>query len=129
MKKKRTETVFERVADKTYKGFSRVGTQDEALGILARKDALIVVERGKPRSLKLRCPCDTDHILTVNLDDEIGLAWHLRITDTLLSLYPSVWLESGCECHFVLRRNRVYVFGRRSKRRKHQRSVRMQYDV
>lgn len=106
-------------ADKLYAEFVRVRTQDEAVKVLAGKDALVLVERGKPRSLKLRCPCGADHILTVNLDRALGLAWRLNITGSSVSLYPSVWLETGCRCHFILRRNRVYIYGRsvRSKKR------------
>jgi hypothetical protein len=113
--KKRTESVFERVADKSYRGFARVSTQDDALDVLTKKDSLVIVERGKPRSLKMRCPCDANHILTINLDNEIGMAWRLRIGDSAVSLFPSVWLETGCRCHFILRNNRVYVLGRRPK--------------
>jgi hypothetical protein len=28
-----------------------------------------------------------------------------------VSLYPSVWRESGCESHYVIWRNRIYLFG------------------
>ena len=113
--KKRTRTEFETVAFKTYRGFVRVGTQNEGLEVLAAKDALVLVERGKPRTLKMRCPCDRGHIITVNLDETIEPAWHIRIAGPSLSLFPSVWLKTGCECHFVLRRNRVYIFGRRAR--------------
>ena len=112
---KRLKNVFERVADKSYPEFVRVRTQDDALKILAIEDALVIVDRGKPRSLKMRCPCDAGHILTVNLDESIGTAWRLRISDSFLSVYPSVWLGTGCRCHFILRRNRVYLVGRQFK--------------
>jgi len=113
--KKRTKSVFNRIADKSYERFVRVGTQDEALELLAREDTLVLVDRGKPRSLKMRCPCGANHVLTVNLDQTIGIAWRLRVTGSLISLFPSVWLQTGCHCHFILRRNRVYVVGRHAR--------------
>src|SRR6266699_5814764 len=113
--KDRSDNVFGRLADKSYSEFVRARTQDEALEILAREDTLVLVERGKPRSLKMRCPCESSHILTVNLDEAIGLAWHLRIIGSSVTLFPSVWLDTGCQCHFILRRNRIYIVRRRAK--------------
>lgn len=116
--KMKSDNVFGRRADKVYAEFIRVRTQDEALEVLAGKDTLVMVERGKPRSLKLRCPCGADHILTVNLDQAAGLAWRLNITGSSVSLFPSVWLETGCRCHFILRRNRIYIYRRSARSRR-----------
>lgn len=31
---------------------------------------------------------------------------------TGISLYPSVWRESGCESHYVIWRDKIFLFGR-----------------
>jgi Family of unknown function (DUF6527) len=119
MKNNRSRNYKER-EDKSYSGFVRVRTQDEALEILALEDKLVLVERGEPRSLKLRCPCGDGHVVTVNLDPTVGLAWRLRVAGSSLSLSPSVWLETGCRCHFILRRNKIFALshGVKSSRRR-----------
>jgi hypothetical protein len=46
------------------------------------------------------------------LDRRAGPAWGLyRSRDTGLSLFPSVWRESGCESHFIIWRNKIFLFG------------------
>jgi hypothetical protein len=43
----------------------------------------------------------------VNLDPRAGPAWKLYDREDSLTLFPSVWRESGCEAHFILWRNRL----------------------
>lgn len=73
----------------------------------------ILVERERPRLLMISCPCGCGELFPINLDPRVGPAWRLY-TDPRrgVSLYPSVWRESGCESHYVIWRNRIYLFGR-----------------
>ena len=74
------------------------------------RDAIAIVERGVPRWAVFRCPCGCDELLTVNLDPRTGPHWRLRRTKSRVSLSPSVWRMSGCHSHFILWKNRVWMF-------------------
>ena len=69
-------------------------------------DAFIVF-RGLPRSLILMCPCGCGDVLTLNLDRRSDKAWLLYRRKAGITLYPSVWRDSGCESHFVVWRNQI----------------------
>jgi hypothetical protein len=63
--------------------------------------------------LVMSCPCGCGDELPINLDGRAGPAWSMYRTRAGLTIYPSVWRESGCESHFVLWRDEIYLFGRR----------------
>jgi hypothetical protein len=46
----------------------------------------------------------------VNLDREVGPAWTVYCEGPDISLFPSIWLETECHCHFIVWRSRLYVF-------------------
>jgi hypothetical protein len=72
----------------------------------------VLVERNRPRLLLLSCPCGCGEEFPINLDSRAGPAWRLyRNKRRELSLFPSVWRESGCESHYIIWRNRIYLFG------------------
>ena len=72
----------------------------------------VLVERGRPRLLMISCPCGCGELFPINLDPRAGPAWRLYSDPRGgVSLYPSVWRESGCESHYVIWRNRIYLFG------------------
>jgi hypothetical protein len=73
----------------------------------------VLIERGRPRLLLLSCPCGCGEDFPINLDSRAGPAWRLYGNDrTGLSLFPSVWRESGCGSHFVIWRDKIFLFGR-----------------
>jgi hypothetical protein len=75
-------------------------------------DALLI-ERGRPRWLLLACPCGCGDEIPINLDARAGKAWRLYRHDRFgVSLYPSVWRDTDCGSHFIIWRNRIYLFGR-----------------
>jgi hypothetical protein len=85
---------------------------DAAEFVKAPGDA-ILVERGRPRLLLLACPCGCGEQLPVNLDGRAGPAWrYYKNERTGLTIYPSVWRESGCRSHFIIWRDRILLFGR-----------------
>ena len=87
---------------------SRVGASD----LLKAPGDAVLVTRGKPRWLLLRCPCGCGEEIPVNLDARAGKAWRLYQGATSgLSLFPSVWRDTGCESHFVIWRDRILMFG------------------
>lgn len=69
--------------------------------------ALIV--RGRPRLLVVRCPCGCGEEYAINLDPDAGKAWRLYVRDDKVTLFPSVWRDSGCEAHYILWNSSAYV--------------------
>jgi Family of unknown function (DUF6527) len=85
--------------------------RDASEHLLSTGDA-VLVERGTLRWLLLECPCGCGAELPINLDSRAGPAWRLyRGRKDALTLYPSVWRESGCESHFIIWRDQILLFG------------------
>jgi hypothetical protein len=90
-----------------------VSSRSEASNYLKSPGDAALVTRGLPRLLLLVCPCGCGEQLPINLDDRAGPAWRLyRGRNDSLTLYPSVWRESGCESHFIIWRDQILLFGR-----------------
>jgi hypothetical protein len=68
----------------------------------------VLVRRGVLRSLVMACPDGCGEVLTINLDGRAGKAWRYFERGADVSLFPSVWRDSGCESHFILWRSRIY---------------------
>lgn len=85
-----------------------VSRQSEAAASLKRPGDIAVVHRRTDRALVLRCPDGCGEILTINLDRRVGKAWRLYRTARGISLYPSVWRQTGCKSHFVLWENHIF---------------------
>ena len=48
----------------------------------------------------------------MNLDARAGKAWRLYQGPTTgLTLFPSVWRDTGCQSHFIIWRDRILLFG------------------
>ena len=62
----------------------------------------VLVERGRPRSFVLACPDGCGEHLTINLDDRTGPAWRWYETPRGVTLFPSVWRDTGCKSHFIV---------------------------
>lgn len=90
----------------------KVSMRVEASGLLESPGDAVLIERGRPRVLLLSCPCGCGEDLPINLDARAGPAWRLYGNGrTGLSLFPSVWRESGCESHFIIWRDKILLFG------------------
>lgn len=98
--KKRVNTV-------RFKGF--VSNRTEASSVLSHAGDLVIVRReGLPRWIVLRCPSGCGDDVVLNLDRRTGRAWSLyQERGARISIYPSVWRDSGCGSHFIVWRNRV----------------------
>lgn len=69
----------------------------------------VVVRRGVDRSLTMLCPDGCGEVLTINLDRRTGPAWRLYVEgQAVVSLFPSVWRNTGCCSHFIVWRSRIY---------------------
>ena len=78
----------------------------EAVGDIAAR--IVIIKRGRPRTVLFRCPCGCGEIVVINVDPRTGKAWRLRRSMDGVTLLPSVWRTTGCRSHFVLWENRVW---------------------
>ncbi len=84
-----------------------VAQRDEARSLVTEAGDLALVERGCPRFLVIKCPCNCGEELVINLDRRVGGAWRLYRRQRGLTVYPSVWRESGCRSHFIIWDDRI----------------------
>jgi hypothetical protein len=85
--------------------------RSEASALLTSPGDAVLVERGRPRLLVMLCPCGCNEHLPINLDPRAGAAWSIQSSpSTGISIFPSVWRKSGCNSHFIVWRNRVFLF-------------------
>lgn len=85
-----------------------VGSQAEASTLVEQPGDIAVVDRGVPRLVVMRCPDGCGDILRLNVDRRAGKAWRLYEGARGVSLYPSVWRDTGCESHFILWEDGIY---------------------
>lgn len=80
----------------------------EANPLLSEPGAAVLVFRGVARSLAVACPDGCGEQLTINLDRRTGLAWRFYRSDSSVSLFPSVWRDTGCKSHFIVWRSKIF---------------------
>jgi hypothetical protein len=83
----------------------------DAIAKLRSPGDFVTVIRGVPRSIIMSCPDGCGETLTVNLDGRAGPAWRTYQRGGRLTVYPSVWRESGCKAHFIIWRDRIIWCG------------------
>jgi hypothetical protein len=94
--------------DVRYSRVARARDQAEAKKRLKPGVLVLVVPNKKPKSLRLLCPCGCGETVAVNLMPGIEKAWTLEYRrGSGISLWPSVWLSTGCCSHFILRNNKA----------------------
>jgi hypothetical protein len=84
----------------------------EGVEVLQSGNVFVTVFRGYERLAIFRCPCGCGAVIKLNLDARLGKAWRLIRQGNVVSLRPSVWLDSGCESHFIVWRSRVWFASR-----------------
>ena len=77
----------------------------DAVALIPNAGDAAMVVRGGLRSVAIRCPDGCGEVISVNLDPRSGPAWKLFERDDSVTIYPSVWKESGCKAHFIVWRN------------------------
>lgn len=85
-----------------------VDSRSLAAPFLGKPGDAVLIERGMPRMMILRCPCGCGDDLVINLDRRAGPAWRLYRGTAGTSLHPSYWRDGGCGCHFILWSDRIY---------------------
>ncbi|MGO8754721.1 MAG: DUF6527 family protein [Gallionellaceae bacterium] len=66
-----------------------------------------IVLRGIPRTVVMMCPDDCGETIAVNLDHRVGKAWRKYEHNEKLTIYPSVWRDTGCRAHFIVWNDRI----------------------
>jgi len=90
-----------------------VESRSDADDFLEKPGDVVLVERGRLRSIVFACPDGCGSVLTINLDPRAGKAWRFYRSPKGISLHPSVWRDGGCRAHFVLWQDRLLWSGRR----------------
>lgn len=85
-----------------------VATHSEAVAKLTKPGDVAVVKRGILRSIVMRCPDGCGDTITLNLDPRTDKAWRLYHSRSGLTLFPSVWRDTGCRSHFILWNDVLY---------------------
>lgn len=89
-----------------------VESRASAIGKLLLPGEAVVIERGVPRWILIKCPCGCGEEIPINVDARSGKAWRLyRDNRSGITLYPSVWRDTGCESHFIVWRGQINLFG------------------
>lgn len=84
-----------------------VESRADASALIRNPGDYVIVERGRPRWLILRCPSRCGTELSINLDSRAGPAWCYYLRKKKLTLFPSIWLTTGCESHFIIWDDRI----------------------
>lgn len=79
-----------------------VANRYAADSLLERPGDFVLVHRGIPRSCVLLCPDGCGDKLTINLDPRTDKAWRFYRKRNQVSVFPSVWRDTGCMSHFIL---------------------------
>jgi hypothetical protein len=88
-----------------------VGRRSDAYPLVKRPGDAVIVHRDHDRLFVLRCPCGCGEDIVTNLDRQAGPAWRIYRTSRGTSLFPSVWLETGCASHYIIWDDRILLFG------------------
>lgn len=55
------------------------------------------------------CPCGCEEIIELNLLKQVRPQWQVsEDPDGSVSIHPSVWRNSGCRSHFILRQGAIH---------------------
>lgn len=85
-----------------------VETQGDVRSRINKPGDIVAIQRGRLRSLVMICPCGCGDNIILNMDTRVGPAWRLYQNSKGLTVFPSVWRESGCQSHFIIWNNKIY---------------------
>lgn len=92
--------------DVLYPRIVRVADQATAAKELTPGTFVLIMPGSLAKWLKFYCPCGCGEVLSVNLAAATAKAWRVRYEESHgLTVWPSVWRDTGCRSHFIIRRN------------------------
>jgi hypothetical protein len=80
----------------------RVQYRHEAGLVLERPGDMVLIDRGVLRSFVMCCPDGCGETITINLDPRTDKAWRYYKKRNQISVFPSVWRDTGCRSHFII---------------------------
>jgi uncharacterized protein DUF6527 len=88
-----------------------VKTRSDANEQLRSRGDAVLVQRDTPRWLIMLCPCGCNEVVPINFDERSGPAWEYY-GDGIngLSVFPSIWRDTGCKSHFIIWYGRILLF-------------------
>lgn len=87
-----------------------VESRSDVGSLLREPGDAVIIQRGQPRWMLLRCPCRCGEDIPINLDRRSGKAWrYYPGSDEQVTLFPSVWRDTGCQSHFIVWRGRILL--------------------
>jgi hypothetical protein len=69
---------------------------------IERAGDFVLVNRGVLRSFVMACPDGCGEVITINLDPRTDKAWRFYRKRNQISVFPSVWRDTGCKSHFII---------------------------
>jgi len=90
----------------SYKG--TIEHRGQSHDLLSKPGEFVIVKRGVPRLIVMRCPCGCGDDLLINLDPRSSGAWRLYRKASKFTLYPSYWRDTACGSHFIIWNNRIH---------------------
>ncbi len=91
-----------RMPARTLRLLGEVERNHEAVAHSVMPGDAVLVNRGRLRAIVIACPDGCGEHLTVNLDRDAGPAWRLYQRQRGVTLFPSVWRDTGCKSHFII---------------------------
>lgn len=85
----------------------KAAVSDDPPDAVAAGTLHLVGERGDYWLAMMKCPCGCGSDIQLAMSANSRPRWAYSGPLGEPTLAPSVWLESGCKCHFVLRRGKV----------------------
>lgn len=79
----------------------------EAAALVKDAGDIAIVKRDRLRSVVMRCPDGCGETITLNLDARTAKAWRVYNSKRGLTLFPSIWRDTGCQSHFVVWNNTI----------------------
>jgi hypothetical protein len=75
---------------------------------MPRRDLVLARDEGEDWCVGLKCPCRCGRTVELLLIEEAKPRWSLSASPSgRPTLYPSIWLDTGCQSHFLLIGGRV----------------------
>ena len=91
-----------------------VQSRGEVNPLLKEPGDTVLVYRGHPRLLLMLCPCGCGEQIVLNIDPQAGPAWRIyqkKSNAKELTVYPSVWRDTGCGSHFIIWQGHILGIG------------------
>jgi len=79
-----------------------VASHTAALALIDEPGDVAIVKRGALRSVVMRCPDACGEVITLNLDPRTDKAWRIYRSPRGVTIFPSVWRDTGCQSHFII---------------------------